>query len=101
MIQAARITNWFSRQNGSASQRRGHGDLESSTKTFDAFVQTDDDASRAVIAGAAFFCAPCSTMTLVCVQHIRRRLKTLKSLENLPKNPERGNYRLVPLKEDI
>ncbi len=65
MIQAARITNWFSRQNGSASQRRSHGDLDSSMKTFDAFVQTDDDASRAVIAGAAFFCAPLSAVTLV------------------------------------
>ena len=70
-------------------------------KTFDAFVQTDDDASRAVIAGAAFFCAPSSTITLVCAQHIRRRLKTLKSLEESPKNPERGNYRLAPLKKDI
>ena len=70
-------------------------------KTFDAFVQTDDDASRAVIAGAAFFCAPSSTITLVFAQHIRRRLKMLKSLENLPKNPGRGYYRRVPLKLDI
>ncbi len=65
MYQAARITNWFARQNGASSQRRSHGDLDSSVKTFDAFVQTDDDASRAVIAGAAFICEPFLTLTRV------------------------------------
>jgi hypothetical protein len=65
VYQSARITNWFSRQNGSSSQRRSHGDLDSSVKTFDAFVQTDDDASRAVIAGAALICSPFLTLTRV------------------------------------
>ena len=50
--QAARITNWFSRQNSTSSLRHSSSsDIDSSVKTFDAFVQTDDDASRAVIAG--------------------------------------------------
>jgi hypothetical protein len=48
---AARITNWFSRQNTSSSRRSStNAELDPSVKTYDAFVQTDDDASRAVIA---------------------------------------------------
>jgi len=56
--QAARITNWFSRQNSASSLRHSStGDPDSSVKTFDAFVQTDDDASRAMIAGSCvMFC---------------------------------------------
>jgi hypothetical protein len=51
-IQAARITNWFSRQNALSSHRDSNAaEPDTSVKTLDAFVQTDDDASRAAIAG--------------------------------------------------
>ncbi len=47
---SARITNWFSRQKTSSSRRcSSNGELDASVKTYDAFVQTDDDATRSVI----------------------------------------------------
>jgi hypothetical protein len=81
-LQSARITNWFARQSASFTQRRSsNGDAGPSTKTYDAFVQTDDDNSRNLISGSIFLCLDIDVF-LICFRIEKSRWRSGKRPKN-------------------